>query len=65
MVMLEPALMSREQFFAYLNIRPTLGKKILAEHPELVIRLGDRVLIPRQAADDFIRRLAAEERVAV
>ena len=58
--MVEPALLSREQFFAYLNVRATLGKRILAEHPELVVRLGDRVLIPRTAADRFIESLAEQ-----
>jgi hypothetical protein len=60
MVMVEPALLSREQFFSYLNVKATLGKRILIEHPELVVRLGDRVLIVRSKADDFIAQLASE-----
>jgi hypothetical protein len=48
---------SRREFWEYCGFGETLGRKALVLNRWLVVRAGDRVLIPRARAEWFINHL--------
>lgn len=62
---IEPGLFSRPEFWAYIGVGETLGREVLVCNPWLIVRIGDRVLIPRVRADAFIARLGQDGNVRV
>jgi hypothetical protein len=61
-VSVERELLTRAEFFEYLRVGEWKGKQILNQHPELVIRIGDRVLIPIASARAYVHQLAEAQR---
>lgn len=59
---MDKLLLSLPEFCQMTGIGPTLGKKLVREGTVESVKIGDRRLIPRDAATEYVDRLRAEAR---
>ncbi len=57
---MEKLLLSLPEFCEAVGVGPTLGKELVRTGAVVSVKIGDRRLIPAEAARDYVQRLVAE-----